>query len=37
MKIKMNMTGLVLFRNTDTGNTKLGLNTNGTLKRIGVP
>lgn len=37
MKIKMNMTGLVLFRNTDTGNTKLGLNTNGTLNASECP
>ncbi|WP_223560416.1 hypothetical protein [Chryseobacterium lathyri] len=37
METKMNMTGLVLFRTTDAGNTKLGLNTNGTLNESNCP
>ncbi|MDV7697712.1 hypothetical protein N6B72_12350 [Chryseobacterium soli] len=37
MEVKMNMTGLVLFRNTDSGNTKLGLNSNGTLNESNCP
>lgn len=37
MENKMNMTGLALSRITDTGNTKLGINTNGTLNESNCP
>ncbi|MDV7699368.1 hypothetical protein N6B72_20815 [Chryseobacterium soli] len=37
MGTKMNMTGLVLSRITDTGNTKLGLKSDGTLNESDCP
>jgi len=37
MSDKMNMSGLKLFRTTDSGNTELSLNTNGTLKEKNCP
>lgn len=37
MNDKMNMSGLKLFRTTNSGNTELSLNTNGTLKETNCP